>query len=509
MPTQRAAHLWIGGVLILIFIGLAARGIETSYSYWNDEAYTVATARSNPAAMFHQWIIPDTAPPLYPLLLHLWIRIFGDNEVATRVFSLACASLSLMCIALYTWRISLTSHYAAIVYLGTLPAFSRYAQEARNYALVLLLSTVALICLLIILPPQAQHRQGGDSARLVFRVSLVLLSLTSYFALTYACVLLVIQVCYARPGPEPTQQGADAGTVLTLAMMAAWPAIHFLLLGDLQSSAERFAWNQVSPMIGTLQNAGTALMPVAMDSLSLGILCLCGIALLACQQGQRRNQMTLLNITALSTVIAAFILVVAAIDLVFAISTDRNFIVLTPCACLLLAHGSAGLRWRNKSTLLALGIGSILAIQQYNTSSNNLLFGKIVPYQNYKAISEVLAASELCNRYNCELSSSIPKHVAATYFSGLTILPTSLAQTPSRPTPMVQQTSRDNAIIIGNNDDLQARKPGASAAWQAKPEQQRCFEPRQSWRGSVVLFAPMSLANELAAQQIFPCARTP
>jgi len=492
-----------------MLIGLAARGIETSYSYWNDEAYTVATVRSNTAAMFHQWIIPDTAPPLYPLLLRLWIKIIGDNEVATRAFSLACASLTLTCIAIYTWRISLTSYYVAIVYLGTLPAFSRYAQEARNYALTMLLATIALICLLIILQPQAQHRQRGDSARLTFRVSLVLLSLTSYFALIYACVLLVIQVCYVQPGSRPTQQGADAATVLTLGLMVAWPAIHFLFLGDLQSSAKRFGWNQVSPIIGTLQNAGATLMPVAMESLSLGILCLCGTALLACQQEQRHNQMTLLNITALSAVMAAFILVVAVIDLVFSISTDRNFIVLLPCACLLLAHGSVGLQWRNKSTLFAFGIGGILAIQQYNISSNNLLFGKIVPYQNYKAISEALAASELCYRYNCDLSSSIPKHVVATYFSGLAIQPINLDQNPLRPAPIVQRPHRENAIIIGTNDDLQARKPGASLAWQTKQEQRRCFEPRQSWRSSVVLFAPMSLANELAAQQIFPCEQPP
>ena len=41
---------------------------------------------------------------------------------------------------------------------------------------------------------------------------------------------------------------------------------------------------------------------------SSGALSLCGIALLACQQWQRRNQMTLLNIVVLFAVIVAFVM---------------------------------------------------------------------------------------------------------------------------------------------------------------------------------------------------------
>src|SRR5688572_17637228 len=85
---RRTTPLLLAAVLAA---GVALR-LHSGSALWLDEALTVDIARGPlrdlPDALRH-----DGSPPLYYALLHLWMRVFGDGDVAVRslstVFSVA------------------------------------------------------------------------------------------------------------------------------------------------------------------------------------------------------------------------------------------------------------------------------------------------------------------------------------------------------------------------------------------------------------------------------------
>ena len=73
------------GTVVAVAAGVALRA-RSSSDLWLDEALSVNIARlplrDIPAALRH-----DGAPPLYYVLLHLWMRLFGTSDGAVRALS--------------------------------------------------------------------------------------------------------------------------------------------------------------------------------------------------------------------------------------------------------------------------------------------------------------------------------------------------------------------------------------------------------------------------------------
>jgi mannosyltransferase len=140
MDRRLAACL---GVLAAAQVWLAHRSGTLDAGYWIDEAISVGIASRDladiPVAMRQ-----DGSPPLYYLLLHLWMRLAGSGEAATRTLSLAFAVLA---VPVAWWAASAIAGRRA----GALAAASTaacpflvyHAQETRMYSLVVVLSLVA------------------------------------------------------------------------------------------------------------------------------------------------------------------------------------------------------------------------------------------------------------------------------------------------------------------------------------------------------------------------------
>src|SRR3954447_9905505 len=112
-------------------------------AYWIDEGLSIGIAKHS------FWHIPsvlrqDGSPPLYYMLLHIWIGLFGTKEVATHALSLIFATLTIPVGLWAGW--SLFGRWGGIV-AGVLcaanPFLTAYAQETRQYSLVALLSVLA------------------------------------------------------------------------------------------------------------------------------------------------------------------------------------------------------------------------------------------------------------------------------------------------------------------------------------------------------------------------------
>src|SRR5665213_2150009 len=83
--TGRTRLVLGAAVVVVVVVGAVLR-FFTHSALWLDEALTVDRARL-PLSMIAGSVKQDGAPPLYYYLLHIWMEIFGDSNLATRSLS--------------------------------------------------------------------------------------------------------------------------------------------------------------------------------------------------------------------------------------------------------------------------------------------------------------------------------------------------------------------------------------------------------------------------------------
>ena len=133
-----AARWWRWAAIAVVAAGVVARFVARSH-LWLDEALTVNIARlpleKIPDALRH-----DGSPPLYYVVLHGWMSVFGTSTWAVRALSgiFGVAALPL------AWRAGdrlggRPAASAALVLLAVSPFAVHYSTEARMYSLLILL----------------------------------------------------------------------------------------------------------------------------------------------------------------------------------------------------------------------------------------------------------------------------------------------------------------------------------------------------------------------------------
>ncbi len=148
-PSGRSAlrsGLLPAAVVAAVVLGIVARFLTTS-PLWLDEALSVNIA-SLPVGDIPDALRHDGHPPLYYWLLHGWMSLFGDGDVAVRALSglLSVATLPLAWAA--GRRMAGRGGAAwAVVVLALSPFAVRYATEARMYALVMFLVAAGYVVL--------------------------------------------------------------------------------------------------------------------------------------------------------------------------------------------------------------------------------------------------------------------------------------------------------------------------------------------------------------------------
>ena len=139
--TGPSAWIGVGLFSVVLVIGVWLRFATTSL-LWLDEALSVNIAKL-PVGDIPGALKRDGAPPLYYVMLHYWIRVFGNSDVAVRMLSGACSVFALVGLFFLVRRI--WGRETAFIATGILAASafaSYYATEARMYALVMLLVVV-------------------------------------------------------------------------------------------------------------------------------------------------------------------------------------------------------------------------------------------------------------------------------------------------------------------------------------------------------------------------------
>ncbi len=114
---------------------------------WIDEAFSIWMGRQPVGEMLGWLVRIDQHPPLYYLLLHVWMRL-GDDQAVVRAFSALCSTLTIPVIYLLGRRLANQKlGLLAALILAVSPFHVHFAQEARMYALLTLNASLAMLAL--------------------------------------------------------------------------------------------------------------------------------------------------------------------------------------------------------------------------------------------------------------------------------------------------------------------------------------------------------------------------
>ncbi|MGA2208897.1 MAG: hypothetical protein ABSH30_04595 [Acidimicrobiales bacterium] len=201
---------------VVVTLGLAIwLRFQTPSALWLDEALTVDIARA-PLHEIPGLLRDDGAPPLYYYLLHFWMQLFGQSNLATRSLSgvLGVINLPIAWVTGYRigsrwWTLENASPedgaarrargrataWAVTLLVATSPFVVYYDTEARMYGLVILLGTLTVLSLTSLLRRPSLWNAVGLAV-------LTSASLYSHYWTLYSVALLGIGLAWcAWKGP--------------------------------------------------------------------------------------------------------------------------------------------------------------------------------------------------------------------------------------------------------------------------------------------------------------------
>ena len=216
----RGKDVWL--VLILTLLGAALRlaTLEVQ-SVWGDESTTLILVRHNFGWMLSHFTEDQSYPPLYFVALWVWTRVVGLGIFGFRSFSAVAGTLTIPVMYLVGRHVSpRVGRWAAVLTTVSAPMYY-YSQEARAYALLILLAAVTVVCWQRALEAPTGRRLA------LWAVASSLALLTYYFAV-------------------------------------------FVLIPEVLILAMRLGWRRAAPAVAAVAIVGLALVPLALSELSHG-----------------------------------------------------------------------------------------------------------------------------------------------------------------------------------------------------------------------------------------------
>jgi uncharacterized membrane protein len=367
-----------------VIVGLAIR-VALMRSIWVDEAISVNQAHMSLGGMLDNLREMDRHPPLHALILWLTVRVFGDGELAVRAPSIIATTV-LIPVLFATGRelFDRRTGLVAAAFATVAPLIVWYGQEARMYALFMLLAAVALLAQVKVL------RAGRYRWWALYAVSTIALLYTHYFAVI---PIAIQQVVFAIAAWKRAQAGHPVRSLLVgcwltwLALLAAAaPLAPFMVdqYGQSQAAGMGFGGtpSAASPLeipgssaslYAILSNFVWAIWGYHANSTMLQIAALWPLLMLLslALMGQRRSAATRVVLAlALGPVLVLLFVGLVKRDL-FEV---RYFVAAVPMMMLLLARAVAGGPRRRMPALIATGVLTLtlvagLADQQLNPNN--------------------------------------------------------------------------------------------------------------------------------------------
>jgi hypothetical protein len=214
------------GVAFLAGFSLALRTQAIHARYWIDEGLSIGIA-SHPLLDIPGVMRQDGSPPLFYMLLSLWIDVFGFGEADTHLLSL-CFAILLVPAAFVAGRLLFGRRAAwmAAVLAAMNPFITYYAQETRMYTLVAVLSVAVTGTFVLAFVQRRRAWLPG------FALALVLVVYTHNWGLflgmgTVAALAMVIATATARERMPLLRDAALAYGAIALVYLPWVPSLLF------------------------------------------------------------------------------------------------------------------------------------------------------------------------------------------------------------------------------------------------------------------------------------------
>ena len=206
------SHREIALLAVVTAIAAAIRFTSLgAQSLWLDEIFEVTAATSGTlrsAAFFE-----SNHPPLHRLLLALWIDAFGRSEAAIRALEALIGTATVPALFLWADRAlgRRTALFAAAVAAAS-PYLVTFSQEARGYALLILLTTVSFACWV---------RWRGSAIARVGWTATAILGLHTHYFFVFPLLVQAIDVL-GRRAAAPSFRSAAKGFAIAGAAFLPW-----------------------------------------------------------------------------------------------------------------------------------------------------------------------------------------------------------------------------------------------------------------------------------------------
>lgn len=170
-------------IFVILLIALVLRSINLNQSLWLDEGVQAITAQQSFSYIFEE-LKGDFHPPLYHILMHFWVRIFGSREVVLRLPSVLFGIGTVYLI----YKIGALKKFGAkrwglisALFLATSQFHIYYSQEARMYALGCFLSVLSFYWWLKIINFEFQKLKIKTSWKIFYLIFTLFLLYVDYY----------------------------------------------------------------------------------------------------------------------------------------------------------------------------------------------------------------------------------------------------------------------------------------------------------------------------------------
>ena len=264
-PPVRVALLL--GALVLVSAWLRTR--EFSAAYWIDEGLSWGISSHHFFSIPHV-LRQDGSPPLYYLMLHVWMKLFGTSEETTHALSLIPA-LATIPVGFWAGRSLFGERvgWLAAVMFGFDSYITMYAQETRMYSWMVLFALIGTACFIHAFVFRRRRYLIG------FALSLVLMLYTHNWAVFFIAASLTALAVLVWKAEERRPLLRDAALAYGGVLLLFLPWLPTFVFQLRHTGAP---WS-TAPGLGTLRKAAS--MTVDGDRVAMAIVLAGGFGLAA------------------------------------------------------------------------------------------------------------------------------------------------------------------------------------------------------------------------------------